>query len=209
MEKTSLFSKFLPWVLFVPVIVLPYIAWSQRLNWNYSEVNAYLLFPLLGLWAWGIMWTHYAYGGLRLVNNNLQKNRFYSKFTGVLVLFLILMHPGLLALEQWENTSTLPPQSFYSYVASSQKLFVVFGSIALIIFLSFEVFERIKSKPLVTKNWKWISLSQVIAMTLIFIHAMAIGNTLNSGWIEYFWVMLGALLIPCFGLVLQADWRNK
>jgi hypothetical protein len=85
----------------------------------------------------------------------------------------------------------------------------MFGSIALLIFLSFEVFGRIKAIPFMQRNWKWVSVSQMIAMTLIFFHGLGIGSILESPAIELYWVALGVLLIPCFGVIGREDWKRS
>ena len=208
-DTTSSASRYLPWLLLTMSLIVPFIAWSSERDWSYDKLTLLVIFPLLGLWAWSIMWTHYAYGSLRLVYSGLQKNKLYSKVSGVLVLFLILLHPFLLSLNQWQTLEKLPPGSVYSYVAPSQKLFIYFGVVALTLFLSFEVFERLKSSNVVNQNWKWVSLSQMLAMTLIFFHALSLGSNLSVEWFELYWVTLGALLIPCFGLIGRADWQDK
>lgn len=202
-------TRFLPWVFMFMAFLVPFIAWSSERSWSYDKLTLLAIFPLLGLWAWSIMWTHYAYGTLRLTNPGLQKNKLYSKVSGILVLFLVLLHPFLLILNQWQTLEKLPPESVYSYAASNQKLYVFFGVVALTLFLSFEIFERLKDNAFVKRNWKWVSLSQMIAMTLIFSHALSLGSNLSVGWFELYWVTLGALLIPCFGIIGRADWQQK
>ncbi len=207
-EQLNARSKFLPWILFGTITMLPLIAWLDRLNWSIDEVAAFSIFPILGLLAWGIMWTHYAIGALRLTFPALQKNYLYTSITTWLVLLLILAHPGILAWNLWKFTSELPPGSYYNYVGSSLKLFVIFGSISLLIFLSFDVFERMKNKTWVKHNWRYISLMQMLAMTLIFLHALALGKILDIWWLELYWVTLGALLIPCFAIIGRHDWKQ-
>jgi hypothetical protein len=51
------------------------------------------------------------------------------------------------------NGQGLPPKSFYYYVGSSLTLAVIFGSIALMIFLSFEVLNRLQDNKYVKKWW--------------------------------------------------------
>ncbi len=201
-------SKLLPWLFLLVVTLLPLLVWASNLGWRLKSVTTLTLFPFLGLWAWSIMWTHYAYGSLRIVYPELQKNKIYSKITGYLVLGLILLHPGIVALSQWKFQHKLPPGSYYGYVDSSMKLFIVFGAIALLTLLSFDVFERLKHKAIVQRNWHWVSFSQMLAMLLIFVHSLELGQTFSSSWFEFYWVALGALLIPCFGLIGRLDWQS-
>lgn len=190
------------------VIIVSVVAWADMRQWNFENISALALFPLLGLLAWSVMWTHYAVGGLRLVRPFV-RNRLYSQISGVVVLFCLLLHPGLLAYSQFKFTDTLPPTSFYNYVGLSLQWAVLIGTIGFIIFLSFELFERLQKHGWVARNWRWISAAQMIAMILIFVHALTLGQNLQSGWFLFWWVGLGALLIPCFGLIVRAEWVDK
>ncbi|MCA9332951.1 hypothetical protein KDA00_03690 [Candidatus Saccharibacteria bacterium] len=198
----------LPWVLFAFIIVIPFISWAAIRNWSLSNLSALSVFPILGVWAWSIMWTHYVLGTHRIMTNS-SKNHLYARISGYLVLLLIILHPTLLAWSQWEFTNKLPPTSFYNYAGKSLKLFVFMGAVSLVLFLSYEVLERFKEKSIVKKNWKWISLSQVIAMTLIFMHALKLGNITSNVYFQLYWIILGAILIPCFGVILENDWTKK
>ncbi len=208
-ENINFVSSCLPWVLFGIVTIVPLLFWGNSRGWVFAGMNALSLFPILGVLAWGIMWTHFAIGSIRIVYPEIPKNILYSKISGYLVLLLILLHPNLLVIGQWKTRGLLPPGSLYGYVNSSLKIFIFFGTLSLLTFLSYEIFERMKSKRWVKNNWRWISLSQVVAMSLIFVHALALGGLLNNPRFEFYWIALGALLIPCFGLILRNDWKTK
>ncbi len=200
--------KWLPWGLFALVVVVSFLGWADLRDWQFDSLTALALFPLLGLLAWSIMWTHYAVGGVRLFSP-APENKLYSKITSIIVLVCLLLHPGLLAWSQWDTTGILPAESYYNYVGPSLRGVVILGSVSLVIFLSFEVFELLRKHPLVKRNWKWISLSQMIAMILIFIHALRLGQNLQSGWFQLWWIALGVLLVPCFGLIIRNEWSQK
>jgi hypothetical protein len=121
------------------------------------------------------------------------------------VLGCLLLHPGLLAYAQFKNGAGLPPGSFYDYVGSGLVMAVVFGSIALLIFLSFEVFNRLKNYKSVKKWWPLISISQSLAMLLIFIHGIRLGSNFSSGWFIYVWWICGLALLPCFYVIHRND----
>jgi hypothetical protein len=202
--------KLIPWMLFFVVVVVGCFAYFSVYNWEIIEtLGAGLsIFPLLGILAWSIMWTHFAYGALR-IKYRLPKNKVYSVISGWIVLFLILLHPGILALEMYRSTELLPPKSILLYTGDSFLWAVVLAEVALLTFLSFEVFNRIKEKTAIKNNWIWISLSQMMAMTFIFIHSMALGHDLKIGWFRIYWIVLFAILVPCFILILKAELRSK
>ena len=198
----------LSWVIFAVSVFLPFLVWGSNLSWDFNNVSIYSFFPLLGLIAWMTMWTHYVTGAIRIRNPKLVKPNHYSTVTGYLVLACLLLHPGLLAYAQNRNGQGLPPSSFFAYTGDGLKLAVMFGSISLLIFLSFEVFNRLKDRQLVKKYWWAISLSQSLAMTLIFIHGLRLGNNLQSSLFTFVWVLYGLLLLPCFYIIHLEDFKS-
>lgn len=194
------------WLLFVAAIMMPLVAWIQAQAGN-SAINAYTVFPLLGLWAWSIMWTHYGYGTLTIISSRFQKNHLYNRLSGYLVLGLILLHPGLLAWQRWLNTGQLPPASYIDYIGESGKLYLLIAGVALASFLIYDVLVRLRQQKVVSRYWFWISITQMSAMILIFMHSLALGQHLQHGWFQYYWTGLGLLLIPCFAVIGYRDYK--
>lgn len=209
-QNQNFFVKSLPWMLFTTVIIIGSGAYFSEHSWLFAETlkTRFSIFPLLGILAWSVMWTHFAYGALR-VKFNYPKNKLYSLISSWVVLFLILLHPGLLAFDMYRSLMMFPPKSFFLYVGDSLGWAIILAEIALLIFLSFEVFDRLKHKTIVKKNWVWISFSQMVAMTFIFVHSMAVGQSLKSGWFRVYWIVLYAILVPCFILIMKSDLRSK
>lgn len=198
-----------PWLLFTLVVIVPLVAWLNTYQWA-PPITALTVFPLLGVWAWGIMWTHYILGWLRLrMPERFERDELYGKYTAWLVLALILLHPSLLAGQQYQRFGMLPPESYTSYVASSMELFVYFGIVGLFVFLSYEIFLRLKHKLWLRKIWGWVGLTQIAAMLLIFVHGFAIGDSVLYGWINIYWLLLGVLLLPAGIEVVRNDFRQQ
>jgi hypothetical protein len=204
-KKFIIFS----WSIFSISIIIPLIVWGSGINWGITSITPYQWFPLFGLLAWMIMWTHYINGAIRIKKPELKKPKYYENLTAYIVLASLLLHPGLLAYAQWSNEVGIPPQSFYNYVGDELKLAVILGSVALIIFLSFEIFNRLKNNKSVQNRWLAISISQSIAMTLIFIHGLRLGNNISSGWFMYVWIFYGLTLIPCFYIIHINDLQDR
>lgn len=183
-------------------------AWSRGIDWSSGQISAYQWFPLFGLIAWITMAGHYYLGTMRIVYPELKKPKGYKTFTGYLVLGSLLLHPGILAFEQYRNDQGNPPASFYNYVGEGLKIAVLLGTISLLIFLSFEVFERIKDKNIIKNHWTAISISQSIAMTLVWVHALRLGNDLGEGWFRLVWFISGLALIPCFYIIHREDFKS-
>ena len=153
------------------------------------------------------------YGALRVQRKDLKKNPLYSKVSEYVVLACLILHPGILAWNLWRSGDGLPPLSYMNYVGQSLRIFVFFGSISLFVFLSYEYFQRVKEKPAVVKNWKYISATQMMAMILIFFHGIQLGQHFGATWFRFLWINMGALLIPVFTILVLEEWlpeeKNK
>jgi len=191
------------WLTVTTLVGLAFYSWGQGLAWQFSGLSAYQFFPLLGLTAWFTMFTHYVWGALSW------RSIVYTRLTGYFVLGCILLHPGLLGYAQYKNGLGNPPFSFYRYFPPSYNGAVLLGSTAVVVFLSFEVFNRLKNRPKIKRIWKWVSLSQAIAMTLIFVHALYLGDQLHMGWLKALWIICGIILLPCMYILLRRDFTNK
>ncbi len=206
--KQQTFNKITWATVFLSLAIVTF-AWSRGVDFGSGEISAYQWFPLFGLTAWITMAGHYYLGTMRIVYPELKKPKGYKSLTGYLVLGSLLLHPGILAFEQKSNGQGLPPTSFYNYVGDGLKLAVMLGTISLLIFLSFEVFERIKDKKIIKNNWTAISISQSLAMTLVWVHALRLGNDLGEGWFRFLWFVAGLALIPCFYIIHKEDFKAK
>jgi hypothetical protein len=199
----------LTWGLFALSTVLPLLVWGNTVNWDFSGLTAYQWFPLFGLLAWMIMWTHYITGAIRIRNPELKKPAYYSKVTSYIVLGSLLLHPGMLAIAQFQNDQGLPVDSFVNYVGEGLRIAVLLGSVSLLIFLSFEFFDRAKHIGWVKRSALWISLSQSVAMLLIFVHGLRLGTSVNTSWFTLVWVIYGLLLLPCFYIIHKSDLEQR
>lgn len=199
----------LSWLVVTGSIALVTIAWGNNVSWNITSLSAYQWFPLLGLIAWVTMAEHYYLGTIRILNPELKKPKYFKEITGAIVLASLILHPGILAYAQNKNGQGLPPNSFVNYVGEGLKLAVFLGTISLLIFLSFEFFDRMKNNAFIKKHWIWVSISQSIAMTLIWVHAMRLGGVTGEGWFKFVWIFYGFSLIPCFYIIHKLDFTQK
>lgn len=180
------------WGLVIVVSVLALLVWLQSFTGMVSYTG-YTVFPLLGIVAFSLMWTHYIVGSLRrffAVDKKALKQ--YHQVTSWLVLLCILLHPGLLILSLWKDGLGLPPSSYLeNYVAPGGKFAVMLGSISLVIFLLFELKKKFGSKSW----WKFIEYGQIVAMIAIFIHALQLGGELDVQWFRAVWFFYGITFV--------------
>lgn len=194
--RFSVISAF-GWLLVVVVCTLGFIAWGNDFNWEITPLNAYLLFPLLGILAFSIMWAHYVAGAIRdYFEFNSTSLKSFFQYTGYAVLILICLHPGLLILQRFRDGYGLPPGSYESYVQPGLGWITVLGSVSLLAFLAFEL-HRVFGKR---SWWHWVLTAGDIAMLAIFYHGLRLGGQLyHRGWFQTLWVFYGLILIVILG----------
>lgn len=194
--------KMCSWGLASVVTLLAFGVWAgQRLG--SGSLSAYDYFPLLGLLAFSLMWTHYIAGALRR-RLGLEKsvNQVYMKSTSVIVLVLILLHPGLLNFQLNQDGFGVPPESYQAVYPQELLWVITLGLIGLAIFLLFELKRWLGKKPW----WKFVEYMQIVAMGLIFYHGLALGRELSVGWYRAAWWLYGVTFVVA---VLYNEWYDR
>lgn len=182
---------FVEWGVGLGVSLLSILAWAIATNSKYN-LSTLDIFPVLGLVAFGLMWSHYMLGAIRRWSAyERKKNDSYWVISAGLVLCLIILHPVLLNAALIEGGLGLPIGSYFAAYGPTDGWFVVLGTSALIVFLLFELRRWFGKK----QWWKWIEYAQIIAMVAIFIHGTKLGTNTTSGWYEIVWWGLALTLI--------------
>lgn len=184
--------KITAWSLVAVTVILAVLAWGQTYRWQLLPYSSYRYFPLLGLLAFSLMWTHYISSTLRersALPKPILSN--YFRLTSYAVLLLILLHPGLLIYQRFRDGYGLPPGSYLSYVAPGMMWVAILGSISLVIFLAFELHRVYGDRSW----WHYVADASDFAMLAIFYHSLRLGTQLNSGWYRGVWWFYGLTLI--------------
>lgn len=181
----------IPWTLAALVTILGVYVWGSSFDWQFSGLSVYQVFPVLGLLAFSLMWSHYMVGVMQrffLKDADLSK---YFSWTGYVVLVTILLHPGLLAYQRFRDGFGLPPGSDLGYVANGMAWLIILGYVNLAIILSFELhrwFER-------RHWWRYILYANDVAMLGIFYHGLELGTQTHIGWFRMVWWFYGITLV--------------
>jgi hypothetical protein len=171
--------------------LLAFVAWGQGNQWHFNGLSTYQVFPIFGLLAFSIMWSQYMIAAAKKYLGYTDEIDTYFTVTGFLVLASILFHPGLLIAQRFRDGYGLPPGSYVSYVAPTEKWIVLLGSVCLLIFLSYELKWWFKEHSW----WRYIVLLNDVAIVAIFYHGLRLGQTLQSGWFQIIWYCYGILLV--------------
>ncbi len=173
------------------VVAAAVYAWGSLYNWRITSI--YSFFPLLGLLAFSLMWTHYVAAAVNRQYGGVFDLKKYYQWTGWAVVVLIIFHPLLLNYGLWRDGLGLPPGSDLLYLGKKMLTALLLGVSALAIFLAYE------SKPLLEKSKFWpvmIGLND-LAMIFIFFHARLLGGSLQLHWFHTLWNFYGLVLIVC------------
>lgn len=193
MNKSKNFKvQLVAWSLALMVSLISIYAWGDYREWNITPYSSYTLFPLLGLLAFGLMWTHYIMGTIRdLLKVNEKVLKPFYACTGYAVLLLICLHPGILIIQRFLDGAGLPPGSYKTYVAPSLAWVTLFGSACLLIFLAFELHRFFEKKTW----WHWVVDASDFAMLAIAYHGLVLGRTLSQEWFKVIWFIYASTLL--------------
>ncbi len=180
------------WSLSLAVCLAAVVAWGMNYSWHILPFRIYQVFPLLGLLAFSIMWSHYisaAFRDIAGINKKLFSR--YFRLTGYAVLILICLHPGLLIYQRFRDGFGLPPGSYESYVAPGLGWVTILGTASLGVFLAFEFHRKFGNRTW----WHYVQDASDPAMLAILYHGLRLGSQLQQGWFRYIWLFYTVTLI--------------
>lgn len=198
-EQRTLRLQYVAWGLAAATTLLSVVVWGQLRQWTFTDLTAYDVFPVLGLVAFGLMWGHYVIAVIRS-HYRLPESATnqYFEVTSLIVLACILLHPGLLIFQLWNDGFGLPPGSYLEhYVAPGLKWAALLGSLSLIAFLLFELRHWFSK----ASWWRYIGYVNDIAMIAILIHGFQLGSHLQSGWFRGVWMFYTLTLLACIAIL--------
>jgi hypothetical protein len=180
------------WTLGAVVIALATTVWVMTRLGDSRELTPYSSFPLLGLLAFSLMWTHYIGGTLRRYLGYAKfQTQTYFTLTSWVVLILILLHPAIFVTALFLDGFGLPPFSYLSvYTATASRIALLLGTLSLIAFLAFELHRKYAE----ASWWKYVELANIFAMYAIFYHALTLGGELGQIWYKAIWYIYGITL---------------
>jgi hypothetical protein len=175
------------WLLSAAVSALAIYVWGESLRWNFQNLSLYTIFPVLGLLAFSIMWSHYIASVVRQhfkIDRSVTST--YFEVTSYIVLALILLHPGLLIWQLYHDNLGLPPASFERVYGWATLL----GMGALFVFLAYEFRRKFEGRLW----WRYVQYLSDIAMLVIFYHGLKLGTQLHVKWFRPVWYFYGLSL---------------
>ncbi len=184
--------QIIAWILSLIVCALAVLVWGINYRWQILPINNYVLFPLLGLLAFSIMWSHYIAAAVReLAGLQAGVLKTYFNVTSLVVLVLICLHPGLLIYQRFRDGYGLPPHSYESYVAPGMGWITLLGTASLLVFLAYEFRRVFGQRPW----WHLVAEAGDVAMLAILYHGFRLGSQLQIGWFRWIWLFYAVTLV--------------
>ena len=188
--------SFIAWGIAVAVTVIAVTAWAQNKNWQLVGLSSYEIFPVFGLLAFSLMWSHYIMGGIKagfdLHGVKVDKN--YFKVTAAVVLGSLLLHPTLLIWQLWRDGLGLPLESYKAYVAPGLIWAVYLGTVSWLVFMSFELRHWCSKKSW----WKYVLYANDTAIWAVYLHGLKLGADVAAPWLQQVWIFYGVALAAAF-----------
>lgn len=189
-KHTATISR-LEWGLGVLVTIIAVVAWGLNRHPLNGQLDSYGIFPLFGLIAFSIMWTHYIMWALRrIVGVEASKDRLYGRVSSNLVLALIIGHPLVLILALWRDGFGLPPMSYLTAYPGYDLAFIC-AILGLSLFLAYEFHRWFDNRSW----WHWVLNLQLVAMIAIFYHSLTLGQEFAQPWFQTIWWFYGVTLL--------------
>ena len=184
---------FFAWGTSLAAALVAIAVWGERINWHVPNLSVYQLFPLFGLLAYGLMWSHFITSAIRKYYGlGKSVTARYFKITSSIVLVAICLHPGLLSWQLSRDGFGFPPQSYLRhYVAPGLQWVGLLGTVSLFVFLAYELHRWFNDRPW----WRFFGYASELAMLGIFYHAFRLGADLQTGWFRSIWLYYGLTLL--------------
>lgn len=188
------------------LVTLAIVRWIQ-IRLADGELGSYELFPIFGLLAFTLMWTHFVSGAVRrLVGAREGTLRTFFTVTSWLVLAFILLHPGIFLFTLWADGLGFPPMSYLSiYVDLGARIALFLGTLSFVTFLAYELRRRYKKATW----WRFVEYANIAAMFAILIHSLTLGGEVASGWFRILWIVYGITLASAIGYNYYYNRKTK
>lgn len=197
--------KVFAWGLSGLVCIVAVAAWGQSLRWHLSTISTYQLFPVFGLLAFSLMWSHYVAAVVRQyfkIEKAVLKT--YFEATSIAVLAVILLHVGLLVYQLYHDGLGLPPGSELNYVPPSRSFYILIAMFSFFVFMSYELRRKFDTRSW----WKYVQYASDLAIVLIYIHGLKLGDQLQAGWLRAVWYLYGLTLAVALGYIYTGKYQT-
>jgi len=169
-------------------VIYPALYWYQNVNsFSFGKVFLFDLFPVLGLLAFSIMWTHVVAGAFVEKIEKFFNYKKYLTWSSAVVFVLIILHPLLALVALVLNGGSA--KDIFSY---GKPIYLWLAIIAFPVLVAYDVAKKFRYKKFLNDHWQKVRLVSTLAFFLTFFHSLGIGRDLQSGDLRTVWIFYGA-----------------
>jgi sulfoxide reductase heme-binding subunit YedZ len=160
----------------------------------------YFLFPLLGLYAFTVLWLQLLVGSSMAPLTRLFPNiRQIHKRHGIYALVFSVLHPLFLLIGVGLSDFVT-----FQYIAPEQLWFALLGYLQLILLATVVTTALLmRSRFLRGKRWRYVHFLTYFAFISVWIHSWFLGTDVQTTPLRYFWIFAGLTAI------VSVSWRFK
>lgn len=180
------------------MLVLPgYVFFSQRggisfLSGHDFQTFNILVFPLVGLYAFTLLWSQFVIGSTRsLLGAVLHPGIItFHQRQGVFIFLLAWLHPLMrffgIGLDRyfkgWNVAPELVPYLWLGYL----QLFLMTLTVGTAL---------LRKIPLLNKRWRTVHYLNYAVFALLWVHSWFLGSDVQSTGLRYLWMFFGATAV--------------
>jgi hypothetical protein len=140
------------------------------------------IFPILGLIAFILLWTHIALGVFEPWFRSRINFDAYVRYTALIILACIILHPLLLLIAIKFDLNIL-----FSY----GRPYIWLGIIGWLLLITYDIGKVLQKHDFFARNWPKILLISTAGFFLIFFHSLHLGEDIQSGPLRGLWILFG------------------
>ncbi|HZZ99224.1 MAG TPA: hypothetical protein VFK07_00745 [Candidatus Paceibacterota bacterium] len=163
-------------------VVYPLWVHIQNSDWSGTSL-AVSLFPLFGLIAFAILWLHIVSGVFEPWLRRQFDFDFFIRWTSILVLICIIVHPLLLLFALGFDLNAL---------FGFGELPVWLGIIGFLLLLTYDLGKLLRRKnDFFVRHWRHILAISTLGFIFIFFHSLLLGTDIQAGALRDLWWFYG------------------
>ncbi len=150
-----------------------------------SQTLSSLLFPLVGLYAFTLVWVQFMLGSaMWLWRKVFPKIELFHRTQGIFTLLFALIHPTMIAygygLELYFSRN---------YVAPDLTVYLYFGYFQLIVMCCTVTAALLRRRNFMKKIWRYVHFGNYAVFVSVWIHGWFLGSDVQYSALKYVWIV--------------------
>ncbi|MDP2587386.1 MAG: Rieske 2Fe-2S domain-containing protein, partial [bacterium] len=201
----------LPLIYLLALIAPALVFFGQRGGFGFlsgvkdPQVLGLLLFPLVGLYAFTLIWAQVILGSSMPIWRRVYPwIETFHRTQGIFVLLFAGLHPTLLLLAYGQAYFN------YDFVLPEQQIFIYIGQIQLLLIILTVATALLRKTRLVKKWWRYVHWANYLVFALVWIHSWELGSDVKPTWLRFVWIFFAlTVVLSLLGRILRGVRQRK